>query len=179
MNFRKLERRDMELVLEWRTSEHVTTYMYTDIEKNLDRQYAWFDKITKDPTQYYWIIEYRDTPIGLISMVDLNREHGRASLGFYIGDLNYARLAGHVHAYLYNFAFFELGLNKLSAEVMEGNEGIMKIHLHHGFKQVGMYQKHIFKYDRYHDVYYFELLAETWKEEYTRFHRYTTSFSLD
>lgn len=179
LSFRKLVVEDLEQVLDWRTSEHVTQYMYTDIEKNIDNQRIWFARISQDASQHYWIIQYHDVPIGLISMHNLNRQHGHASLGFYIGDLNYARLAGHVHAYLYNFAFFELGLNKLYAEVMEGNDGMMKIHLHHGFTHEGTFQQHIYKYGRYHDVHYYELLASTWKENCKKFHRFTTSFTLE
>lgn len=176
LNFRRLALEDMELVLDWRTSDYVTKYMYTDIEKNIEHQRSWFSRIDGDSSQVYWIIQHDRTPIGLISIHDLNWIHRRASLGFYIGDLNYARLAGHVHAYLYNFAFHELKLNKLVAEVMEGNEGMMKIHLHHGFIHRGTFQDHIYKYGQYHDVHYFELMAETWTEKYKKFHRLTTHF---
>lgn len=179
ISFRKLGESDLEQVLEWRTSEHVTQYMYTDIEKNLENQKRWFNAVSRDDTQYYWLIEYKGTAIGLISINNLDKRNSKASFGYYIGDLNYAMIAGRIHAYLYNFAFFELGLNKLYAEVMEGNEGMMKIHLHHGFTHEGTFKQHIYKYERYHDVHYFELLASTWKDNCKKFHRFTTSFALE
>lgn len=179
LSFKRLAQDDLEQVLEWRTSEHVTQYMYTDIEKNIDNQRRWFQRISQDPSQHYWIIQYKGESIGLISMYELSKLHRRASLGFYIGDLNYARLAGHVHAYLYNFAFFQLGLNKLCAEVMEGNDGMMAIHKHHGFTHEATYKQHIYKYDRFHDVYYLELMASTWLEQCKKFHRFTAEFAME
>ena len=172
ITFRKLEERDLEQVLEWRTSKHVTQYMYTDIEKNMDNQYAWFEKISKDDTQFYWIIEIKGIPIGLISLNQIDRRNKKATFAYYIGDLNYSIIAGRIHPYLYNFAFFELGLNKLYAEVMEGNEGMMKMHLHYGFTHAATFKEHIYKSDCFYDVEYFELLARHWKENRTKFHKF-------
>lgn len=176
--FRKLENRDLKQVLEWRTSKHVTKYMYTDIEKNLDNQYKWFAKISADDTQYYWIIEMNNQPIGLISLNQFDRANKKSSFAYYIGDLNYAIIAGRIHPYLYNFVFYELGLNKLYAEVMEGNEGMMKMHLHYGFKHVATFKEHIYKYNHFHDVEYFELMAKDWKEKCKKFHKFQAEFIL-
>lgn len=178
LTFRKLEEQDLELVLDWRTSEHVTQYMYTDIEKNMNHQRKWFDRISQDGTQYYWIIQYKGQPIGLISLNQIDRVHNKATFGYYIGDLNYSIIAGRIHPYLYNFAFFELGLNKLYAEVMEGNDGMMKMHLHYGFTHTATFKDHIYKYGKHHDVEYFELLASTWKNDCKKFHKYKADFPI-
>lgn len=178
LTFRKLDERDLKQVLEWRTSEHVTKYMFTDIEKNLDNQYKWFAKISTDDTQYYWIIEMNTQPIGLISLNQLDRTNKKSSFAYYIGDLEYAIIAGRIQPFLYNFAFFELGLNKLYAEVMEGNEGMMKMHHHYGFTHVATLKEHIYKYKHFHDVEYFELLAKDWKEKCKKFHKLQAEFLL-
>ncbi|MGZ7446002.1 UDP-4-amino-4,6-dideoxy-N-acetyl-beta-L-altrosamine N-acetyltransferase [Paenibacillus sp. TH7-28] len=178
ITFKKLDEGDLEQVLEWRTSEHVTRYMYSDIDKNLDNQMKWYKAISKDDTQYYWIIEYKGTAIGLMSINNLDRNNRKATFGYYLGDLSYTMIAGRIHPYFYNFAFFQLGLNKLYAEVMDGNDGMMKMHLHHGFKHVATFKEHIYKYGYYHDVHYFELLASTWKENCQKFHRFAAQFTL-
>ncbi|HIW34698.1 MAG TPA: GNAT family N-acetyltransferase [Candidatus Paenibacillus intestinavium] len=111
-----------------------------------------------------------------MSNIDLRNK--KADLGFYIGDLNYSIIAGRIHPYLYNFAFFELGLNKLCAEVMSGNEGIMKMHLYYGFSHAATFKEHIYKDGKYHDVEYFELLSSTWKEQCIKFHKHKSEFIL-
>jgi len=178
ISFRKLSVDDLSLVLEWRTSEHVTKFMYSDIEKNIDNQKKWFEKISNDDSQYYWIILCKEVPIGLISLNNINRQHQKASFGYYIGDLNYSIIAGRIHPYLYNFVFFQLGLNKLYAEVMEGNDGMMKMHTYYGFSHLATFKEHIYKYKQFHDVAYFELLSATWKEDCTKFHKLQADFVL-
>lgn len=178
ISFKKITEDDLALVLEWRTSEHVTRFMYTDVEKNMDSQRRWFEIISQDRTQCYWVIFYKENPIGLISLSNIDHRNKKATLGFYIGDLNFAIISGRIHPYLYNFAFFEMGLNKLYAEVMSGNDGIMKMHLFYGFSHTATFAEHVYKYGRFHDVEYFELLASTWKEDCTKFHKYTAQFAL-
>lgn len=178
LTFKKITEDDLELILEWRTSEHVTKYMYTDIDKNIDNQRKWFNMISKDSTQCYWMIHYKEIPIGIISMSNIDLRNKKANLGFYIGDLNYSIIAGRIHPYLYNFAFFELGLNKLCAEVMNGNDGIMKMHLYYGFSHAATFKEHIYKYNKYHNVEYFELLSSTWKEKCIKFHKHKAKFIL-
>lgn len=178
ITFKKLSEADLQQVLDWRTSEHVTKYMYTDIERNMDNQKKWFEVISNDHTQYYWMIQHKGISIGVISLNNVDRRHHKASFGYYIGDLNYAIIAGRIHPYLYNFAFFELGLNKLYAEVMSGNDGMMKMHRYYGFTHAAKFKEHISKYGQFHDVEYFELLSSTWKEKCTKFHKYKAQFAL-
>jgi len=178
ITFRKITEEDLELILEWRTSEHVTKYMYTDIDKNIDNQRKWFDIISKDRTQCYWMIHHKETPIGIISLSNIDLRNKKAMLGFYIGDLNYSIIAGRIHPYLYNFAFFEFGLNKLCAEVMDGNDSIMKMHLYYGFSHAGTFKEHIYKNNRYYNVEYYELLSSTWKETRVKFHKQKADFIL-
>lgn len=90
LSFKKLEESDLELVLEWRTSDHVTRYMYTDIEKNMENQRKWFKRISQDDSQFYWIIQYNQNPIGLISLNQIDRVNKKATFGYYLGDLNYS-----------------------------------------------------------------------------------------
>ena len=54
------------------------TFRKLDIEKNTDNQKKWFEKISQDNTQYYWIIEVKEQPIGLISLNQIdyhNKKH--------------------------------------------------------------------------------------------------------
>lgn len=178
ITFKKLDVTDLEQVLEWRTSEHVTQFMYTDIEKNMDHQRKWFEKISKDDTQYYWIIQYKGQSIGLISLNQIDRLHRKATFGYYIGDMSYAIIAGRIQPYLYNYAFKDLQLNKLYAEVMEGNDGMMKMHLHYGFTHAATFREHVFKNGKYYNVEYFELLSSTWENECKKFHKHREEFLL-
>jgi len=178
LTFKKLAESDLELVLEWRTMEHVTKYMYNDIEKDIKKQQAWFSTIAQNSKELYWIIKYNDISIGLISLNDIDVQNKRASSGFYIGNMDYSIIAGRILPYFFNFVFLKYGLHKLHIEVMAENKGMVKMDLQYGFRHVGTFNQHIYKYGLYHDVEIFELLASTWEKDYGKYHHLVIDFEL-
>lgn len=178
ISFQKLNESHLQQVLEWRTSEHVTKYMYTDIEYNLDNQKEWYKRVIEDKTQAYWIVKYSDTNIGLISLNNIDEKNKKTSFGYYIGDLDYVKIAGRIQPYLYNYVFFGLKLNKIYAEVIAENENMIKMHQFYGFTHQGTFKDHIYKYNQFHDVEYYELHADTWKEKMKKCHRFTANFDI-
>ncbi|MFZ3577525.1 UDP-4-amino-4,6-dideoxy-N-acetyl-beta-L-altrosamine N-acetyltransferase [Virgibacillus sp. DJP39] len=176
IEFLKLKEEHLEQVLEWRTKESVTKFMYTDIDYNLDNQKKWFDKVSNMPTERYWVISVKGNLVGVISLNDIDFYNKKTSWGFFIGDDKYKMYGGIIPPYLYNYIFNNLNLNKITAEVMEGNSNIMKIHKLHGYREVGNYKSHIFKYDKFHDVYLMELLKEQWEGNLKKFKKYNSKF---
>lgn len=164
MKWIQIEERHLQQILDWRTSEEVTRYMYTDIEYSMENQKKWLEKIRADENGCYFLMEYRDELIGFISLTDINWTHKRATWNFYIGNMKYAMLAGFLGAYMYNYAFHELGLEKLNGEVMDINEGVRKLHLKQGAREVGVLEHHICKQGVWHDVYIFEMTKERWHD---------------
>lgn len=169
--FRILCESDLELVLKWRTSPHVTKFMYTDIESNIENQKKWFNKIKDDKTQKHWIIQFKEEKIGLISLSKIDTLNQHATSGFYIGDMKYAMLASRVLPYFLNYVFFDLELNKLYIEVMSNNKNMLKMDYHYGFRHVGTMEKHIYKNGQFHDIEILELLKDKWVEEFGKYHK--------
>jgi RimJ/RimL family protein N-acetyltransferase len=95
--------------------------------------------------------------------------------GYYIGEASYRGLGGLIPPYLYNHVFHEMQFNKLIAEIMEGNENVVKLHEMFGCRLVGRYEEHVYKYDRYHAVLVYELLAKTWNSS-RRYKRFVAEF---
>lgn len=177
LHFKRMERADMALVLRWRTSEHVTKYMYTDVEDDMDKQLQWFDKISNDASQKYWIIYAKEIPIGLIALTSIDWVNKKATSGHYVGNLDYALIASRILPYLLNYVFFELGLNKLHIEVMSDNKNMLAMEYQYGFRNVGRFEQHIFKYGKFHDVEILEILAEHWTTNFSKYHRLQATFS--
>ena len=171
VEFILLREEHLETILRWRTSEQVTRYMYTDIPYDMEQQRQWYESVKNDLKNRYWVIRHKEQLIGLISLNQIDMQHRHATVGFYIGDSAFHIIGGLIHPYFYNYVFKELGLHKVYAEVMDGNENICKMHRMYGLRNIGMYKEHIFKYGKYHDVHIFELLAETWEQQ-QRFAKY-------
>lgn len=178
ITFTPLNEQYLELVLSWRTSEHVTKNMYTDIEYSMKNQKRWFESTLTDKFNYYWIIHFNETPIGLISINKLDIKNKHCTFGYYIGDLSYSMLGGRIQPYLYNFVFNKLKLNKIYAEVLEGNHSMMKMHKFYGFREVGVLKEHIYKHDYFYDVHVFELLSSLWLNEKKKFHTLQAEFEM-
>lgn len=171
LKFLKIQEEHLEQILDWRTQPDVTRYMFTDIEHSLENQKKWYQNLRADDSSRTWIISYQDEMIGVIYLSDLDLRNKRCSWGYYIGEESGRSLGGLIPLYLYNYIFHELKLNKVIAEVMAGNENVMKMHEMFGYRFVGRYENHIYKYGEYHDVFIYELLAETWNasKKYKRF----------
>lgn len=172
MKWITIEEQHLQKILEWRTSEQVTRFMYTDIEYNLENQKIWLEKIQNDQNGRYFLMEYRDELVGFISITDIQWAHKRGTWNFYIGNMKYAMLAGFLGAYMYNYAFKELGLEKLNGEVMDINEGVRKLHSKQGAREVGVLERHIYKNGMWHDVYIFEMTKQHWQEAGKKFAKY-------
>ncbi|MER2121798.1 MAG: UDP-4-amino-4,6-dideoxy-N-acetyl-beta-L-altrosamine N-acetyltransferase [Solibacillus sp.] len=178
MKWISIEEKHLQQILDWRTSEEVTRFMYTDIEYNLENQKKWLEKIRADENGRYFLMEYRDEIIGFISLTNINWPHKHATWNFYIGNKKYAMLAGFLGAYMYNYAFNELGLQKLNGEVMDINEGVRKLHSKQGAREVGMLERHILKNDVWHDIYLFEMTKSHWQEVGGKFKKYVAEVQV-
>lgn len=55
-----------------------------------------------------------------------------------------------------------MNFNKILAEVMEGNEKVLKLNILLSFNCVGVLKNYIFKGNKYHNIYLLELLKENW-----------------
>lgn len=171
LKFLKIQEEHLPLILSWRTDPEVTRYMFTDVDDDLDAQKKWYQKILTDESSRYWIISYQDQPIGVIYLTDMDHRNRHCRWGYYIGEAPGRSLGGFVPPYLYNYVFHELKFSKIIAEVMEGNQNVMKLHEMFGYRLVGRYENHIYKYGQYHEVLIYELLASSWNSlnKYKRF----------
>lgn len=166
---RKVLESDLEMIMNWRMSPEVTKYMYTDPSLSLDDQYNWFKKINQNcDNEKYWIIELDNgTPVGLMSVNDIDYRHGQASWAYYIGSTE-ARgkgLGRILECNMYDYAFYTLNLNKLWCEVFEFNEKVIKIHEKFGSKVEGEFFDHIKKNGKYLNVVRMAILKREWEEK--------------
>ena len=161
--WRKVQEKHLQKILDWRTKENITRFMYTDIPYSMENQRKWFEAINNCQTSMYWVMEFKGELIGLISLTSIDLYNKRAYWNFYVGEEKYNMLAGFIGIYMYNFAFNELGFEKLLGEVMDNNEGVQKLHLRQGARKVGVLEKHILKNDNWYSIHLFEMTAQHWK----------------
>jgi UDP-4-amino-4,6-dideoxy-N-acetyl-beta-L-altrosamine N-acetyltransferase len=134
ITFREITKQDAELILTWRTKKRITKYMNTDVEFNIDNQANWIESCYKKKDYYHWIVQYKGVDVGFISLADFDNENKTTSWGFYIGNDEYIGVGAFAPLYLYDFIFYELGVDKICAEVFFDNTKTIKIHMLNGYK---------------------------------------------
>lgn len=172
MKWLQIKEEHLQQILAWRTSEFVTQFMYTDIEYNIKNQRRWWQKITNDPNGRYWIMEQKGQLLGFVSITNIDWHNKRGEWNYYIGEAKYGMLGGFIGAYVYNYAFEVLGLEKVQGAVMAENVGVRKIHQKLGDREIGFYEQHILKNGMWHDVYLYEMTTKRWDDVGMKFKKY-------
>lgn len=179
ISFRKPKMTDAQMILNWRTKPEITRYQYTDVSYDLERQKTWLQKQIDKPGRCdIWVIQSDDTPIGLLKLENNEPLHRRTSWGYYIGELDYWIIGGHIPPYFYNYLFYkrELGLEKVMAEVISENTNVIKMHTLHGYRIVGTFEKHILKNNTFYDVTFLELHRQDWDSRQNQYGRFEATF---
>jgi UDP-4-amino-4,6-dideoxy-N-acetyl-beta-L-altrosamine N-acetyltransferase len=178
ISFTALAEDDLELVREWRTREDIARRMNTPGPESAEAQRAWFERRREDDASEHWMVRVDGEPVGVVNLAEIDRRHGRASVGYYLGRPERAPIGALVMAYLLNDAFAreDLGLRKLSGEVLGDNERVLRVHEMLGYRRVGTLRDHIRKNDGWHDVVLWEMLREDWLAQAKRFGRYVAQF---
>ncbi|CAK0742896.1 putative N-acetyltransferase domain-containing protein [uncultured Gammaproteobacteria bacterium] len=166
---------DAQRVLSWRRQERVTRAMFSDVAPDLARHTAWLLAGTERQDYRHWLIMYRDRPIGLINLQKINRERRESGSGFYIGEDEFLRLTGVVLPHFYNWMFFDRNYRAMTAEVIAGNDEILRLHAAHGYRETALDRGRVIKNGEVFDVHHLRLEREAWLGQ-TAYHRYRAEF---
>ena len=164
VNLIPLTKDDLELVRSWRTSKEVSHYMYTEPTITPEQQLEWYNRISKDESSRYWIIEYNGNKLGLASITNIDRNLESCFWAFYLGDTSVrgAGIGAKVELKVLSFVFENLGLNKLRCEVFSFNEKVIKMHEKFGFRREAYYREHCTKDNEKQDVVGLAILKQDW-----------------
>lgn len=101
--------------------------------------------------------------IGNIKIGNINQIHRFAEVGLMIGDKNSLNKGYGTEAIklVTEYAFKHINLNKLVAGMYLNNIGSYKSFIKAGYREVGIYKKHIFYNGEYIDQYIVEILNES------------------
>ena len=176
IRFREIRTEDAAMLLDWRTSKRVTQFMNTDLDYDVEAQKRWLQSCYSRPDYYHWIICAEDRDVGFLSLTEYNIESGAASWGLYLGDESASGVGGLVPPYFYDFAFRQLGLQRIDAEVFYNNTRVIDLHRLHGYRFVPEKDRVIEKNGKEILLIALELHAETFLG--SRFARYRGAFPV-
>ncbi len=150
ITLKPLEKKDIEMVREWRNSEKIKRYALNQNHISKEQQEAWFASLAQKEDEYF-VIEQSETPIGLIWF---NKRDEVVETGFYIYDeskqnsLTPYKIVTLFHDYLFNTKEFK----KLTCKVMHDNPRAVRFNLSLGYKESAShdeYKSYALSYEDY------------------------------
>lgn len=160
--FRKIERTDLLLILEWRTLPRVRAAMFTNHIISPEEHERWFEKISQDSTSKHFLFHVNGSPVGVFNVTQINTYSGACFWAFYASERAPTGIGVAMEIAALDYMSFELKMRKINCEVLASNDPVLKLHKRFGFQEEGVFKQHIRRGDTFIDVYRLALLTETW-----------------
>lgn len=161
---RRLEEKDLERVLDWRNSDPIRTYMFTDWKISLEEHKSWFQSLQESNSAQTLVFEYLQKPYGVVNLTQINHQNKTCYWGFYIGEPERPKGLGAAMGYMaIEYIFNTLNMRKLYAEVLAFNTISLKYHGKLGFQKEGYLVEHVWKNGTFQDVVVESLFNQRWQ----------------
>lgn len=135
VTLKRLTEDKIELVRNWRNDPKIARFMEYRDHITPEMQTQWFKKINND-NNYYFIIEFEEKEIGLINIrdIDYKKKEGEGGIFIYNDDYLNSTVGFQASLCLYDFAFDELGLDRIIAHIMKDNKRAVQYNKIQGLK---------------------------------------------
>ncbi|MDQ6898672.1 MAG: GNAT family N-acetyltransferase [Candidatus Dormibacteraeota bacterium] len=162
---RPFREEDAQLVCDWFADLEVTLYLSRRTVPSLQLEREWLQKMATSETDIVWCIESEDLPVGSTAAHSIDWLNGHATTGTVIGDRTVwgKGIGGELMCLRRDYLFREFRLNKLKSAYLEGNEASARAQRAAGYREVGRFQREVFRDGRWFDQIQTELLREDWE----------------
>src|SRR5262245_6767973 len=152
--------------IRWFADRAVTRYMLIRHPTSLRKEEEWLEQMAASQADVLWAI-LRGTDGGLIGNVALSHitwRHRHAELGYVIGERQEwgKGCAAETVQLVTDYAFLELGLEKVWARVIVGNEASRRALERGGFQQCALFRQDRYIEGAWHDLWVGEILRAEW-----------------
>jgi len=153
---------DLEMILNWRNSEHVRKYSLTDHIIKLEDHKKWFQGTHNNPTCEWLVAEYKNKPVGVVSITEIKEQDGTCTWGMYV-DEEYSNFGigvlMEIHAI--DRMINHHGIRKIWGQALESNR-IILTHKRFGFEEEGVLKEHVFRNGGYESIILIGLFSKKW-----------------
>ena len=164
VTLRPLERTDLDLVAGWRQSPEGSSAFFSSEPVTFSGQSLWYDSYLRDKSDMMFLICDADsTPVGTISLVDIDHRNQKAEFGRLLiaSSVNRGKgLAMLASKQLLDFGRDQLNLTKIYLYVFGTNSRAIRLYKHLGFQAEGCFAGDIFSEGQWQDVVRMALIFE-------------------
>ena len=111
-----------------------------------------------------FIVEKDNEPIGQVAIFNIDAKNKKVEGGAFVlkPDAEGLGIGAFVEYNMLDFAFSVMDVNRVHAEVLDTNVGILELHKNFGFKEEGRLREHVIINGKKHDVCCLGLLKNEW-----------------
>ena len=149
---------DLELVRTWRNHPKINKFMFTQSEISAEAHKKWFESTRKDASKQLLIYTETTKPLGFIQFSAIRNFNKLVEWGFYVAPDASKGTGSRMTALAIEFAFNDLHIHKIFAEILDYNEPSIQLHRKLGFNQEGLLKDHHYDGENYHSVICFGLI---------------------
>jgi UDP-4-amino-4,6-dideoxy-N-acetyl-beta-L-altrosamine N-acetyltransferase len=163
IKLRALTAADAHITWQWRNREDIQFFFAGHpFPINFEKEAKWIDAVIfQNQPHSYFGIEQDDELVGIISLRDINMLNRNAEYAlFVVGGKGVGRAATNL---LLQFAFLDLGLERVWLKVMTNNKAAINLYRKCGFVEEGILRKSIFKKGEMYDQLIFGILKTEFK----------------
>lgn len=155
VSIRKFEKRDIPNKVKWINDPANNAFLHYDLPLEVGKTEAWFEKNKDRTDRYDAVIEVDGTPVGLIGLLSVDHTNKKAEYYVTLGEREYLGrgIAGRASRLLLEYAFTELGLNRVYLHTEVDNTAAIRSYERIGFHQEGLLKNDLFSKGRFVDRY--------------------------
>lgn len=164
---RLFEKDDLKKRVEWINDEENNELLGFDFPVSLSKTENWFNNSLKDNSKINFAIVDKNTEklVGMTGLLDINLKDKNTEFYITIGDKSYRgkHIANEVIDLVNEYAFIELGLEKIYLHTYSYNKIAIKLYEKNGFIKEGIFRKHKWKRGSLRDIVYYSILKSEWE----------------
>lgn len=135
LNFIDLTMEEKLLVLEWRNTETIKSWMYNQSEIQIEEHLSFIDSLVNNDNKLYFLLKKSNEYLGVIDFTDITKDS--CYFGFYSNPNSMVVGIGRIlEKVSLTYAFETLKVNKLKLEVFKNNIQVKNLHKKNRFKEV-------------------------------------------
>ena len=140
VQLKPLRAEDLDQLRLWRNSPEVSSQMLDQTEISPERQKLWFERVSSDRRQMQFVIYYKNQQVGACNLKSPTAltvaECDSLETGFYLGEAKYRGtiLAFFAALALNQYAFEQLGIKLLKAQVKSSNSAALRFNQQLGYQ---------------------------------------------
>lgn len=139
VNLTPIKQEEIEMVRQWRNTPRIQELMLDKHHITAEQQQIWFDKVSVSEQQFYLLVSFKQEPIGVASLIEIDPLTGTCEPGMYIYNEKYQ---GNIIPFSVAFALNDLAfevfkLTCLKGKIYQSNRLSLRFHKACGYEPTG------------------------------------------